>query len=286
MVSEVVALLDVKPGGTYVDATVGPGGHSEQLLMHMGAPDTGGLLICLDRDAEALAAAQGRLQDPRCKFLKTRFSDMVGVLGSIGINKVDGVLMDFGISMLQMKNRERGFSFDSLEVLDMRMDQDEALTAREIVNYWPEKEIARVIYEYAEEFRSRRIASAIVSARRTNKIETCKELADIVYRAIGKKGRTHPATRTFQGLRIAVNEELQEIADGLQAAKDVLSPGGRMALISYHSLEDRIVKNFIRDAAREGEMKILTKKPLTATRQETLGNPAARSAKVRGGEVL
>jgi 16S rRNA (cytosine1402-N4)-methyltransferase len=282
MAREVLELLEVRAGGVYVDATVGPGGHSERILTHLDD----GLLICIDRDAEALRRAEERLDDGRCVFVKSRFSRIREVLEGLDIGSVDGVLMDLGVSMLQMKSPDRGFSFDSDAPLDMRMDRDGRLTAAEAVNRWPEKELEKVIREYGEEWRSRRIARAIVAGRKTAPINTCRDLAGAVARAVGKRGRTHPATRTFQAIRIAVNDELGELKKGLEVAMAVLKPGGRMVVIAYHSLEDRLVKHFIKDASGRGMLKVLTKKPLTPDRSETGANPSARSAKLRAAEAI
>lgn len=283
MLREALDFLNLRKGGTYVDATVGPGGHSEALLSHLGPQ---GILICMDRDEETLELARGRLQDSRARFVHARFSELSSVLGEMDIQGVDGVLMDFGVSMLQLKTPERGFSFREEEALDMRMDRSDTLTAHEVVNTWPEKELARVIFEYGGERRSRRIASSICRARSKGRIETCLELAEIVSSAVGRGGKSHPATRTFQGLRIAVNSEMEEIDAGLEAAVDALVPGGRFVTIAYHSLEDGKAKRFMREAARAGRVQLLTKKPLVPTREETRENPSARSAKMRAVEAI
>ncbi len=283
MLREALDFLNLRKGGTYVDATVGPGGHSEALLSHLGPQ---GHLICLDRDEETLDLARERLQDKRVRFAHARFSELERVLAEMDIRGVDGVLMDFGISMLQLKTPERGFSFTSNDTLDMRMDRSEPLSALEAVNKWQEKELARVIYEYGGEWRSRRIASAICRARSKARIETGLELAEIVSSAVGRSGKTHPATRTFQGLRIAVNREMEEIDAGLEAAVAALVPGGRLVTIAYHSLEDGKAKRFMREAARAERVKLLTKKPLVPTREETRENPSARSAKMRAVEAI
>ena len=283
MLREALDFLNLRKGGTYVDATVGPGGHSEALLSHLG-PE--GLLICMDRDEETLVLARERLHDGRARFVHARFSELASVLEGMGIKGVDGVLMDFGVSMLQLKTPERGFSFREAEALDMRMDRSDTLTAHEVVNTWLEKELARVIFEYGGEWRSRRIASAICRARSKARIETGLELAEIVSSAVGRSGKTHPATRTFQGLRIAVNSEMEEIDEGLVAALGSLVPGGRLVTISYHSLEDGKAKRFMREAARTGRAQLLTKKPLSPTREETRENPSSRSAKMRAVEAI
>ncbi len=283
MAREVVELMDFKEGGTYIDATVGPGGHSEEMLGHIGG---NGRLLSIDRDPEALSAAAERLGDGRCVLRQAAFSDMKNVASALGISRVDGVLFDFGLSMLQLKEPRRGFSFDADAPLDMRMDRAGELTAAEIVNTWPERELERVLMEFGEEWRARRVVRAISARRRKSPIRTCRELADVVGSALGRRGRTHPATRTFQALRIAVNDELGQIESGLRAALDLLAPGGRMVAISYHSLEDRRVKHFMRDAGREGRLKILTKKPVRPGREEILKNPSARSARLRAGEAI
>jgi len=281
MAGEVLSHLDVKAEGVYVDATVGLGGHSELILRELG-PE--GRLICIDRDERALELAQRRLNDTRCSFVHGRFSDIGAALGHEG--KVDGVLMDFGVSMMQLRDHERGFSFDSDDLLDMRMDRTDDITAEDIVNTWREKDLANVIYQYGEEGRSRRIAKAIVTRRSQGRVRTCRELADTVLRAMGgRKGRTHPATRTFQALRMAVNDELGQIRAGLAAALESLKSGGRLVAISYHSLEDREVKVFLREAGREGKARVLTRKPLTPSEDEKRQHPSARSARLRCAEA-
>jgi 16S rRNA (cytosine1402-N4)-methyltransferase len=285
MLREALELLELQKGGIYVDATVGPGGHSEALLSHL---DSDSRLICLDRDEETLHLAKKRLgSDKRTSFAHSRFSDIRDVLKDMGVQGVDGILMDFGVSMLQLKTPERGFSFMTDDALDMRMDRSEPLTAGEAVNTWSEFEIARVIYEYGGERRSRRIAASICRARRKSRIETGTQLASIVISAIGRGGgKSHPATRTFQGLRIAVNREMEEIDDGLVAAISSLTSGGRLVTIAYHSLEDGKVKRFFRERGREGLINVITKKPLVPTRDEVRANPSARSAKMRAAEAV
>jgi 16S rRNA (cytosine1402-N4)-methyltransferase len=283
MSGEVVESLSIRKGGVYVDATVGPGGHSEFLLKSLDPDST---LVCLDRDAETLGLAKERLRDPRCRFGHARFSQMRAALSSMGISSVQGVLMDLGVSMLQLRSHERGFSFDSGEALDMRMDRSEPLTAKTVVNEWPEEELARVIFEYGEERRSRRIASAICFARRRSPIRTGKALAEVIERAIGKTGRVHSSTRTFQALRIAVNRELDELNAGLAEATSLLARKGRLVVIAYHSLEDRCVKLYMRAEAKQGRLKLITKKPAVPQRAELRENPSARSAKLRAAEAV
>lgn len=283
MAREVVEMLNISPGGTYVDATVGLGGHAERLLALMNAE---GRIVGIDRDEDALALAGKRLADPRVVLRKGKFSELQGLLRADAIEKVDGVLFDFGVSMMQFKDMTRGFSFTSDERLDMRMDRSQSLTAEGIVNTWPEKELERIFVEYGEEQRAPKIARAIRAHRAKKRIATCRELAEIVSSVYGARGKHHPATRTFQALRIAVNDELGEISKGLEESLGVLKRGGRLCAISYHSLEDRAVKNFMRNAGKEGLVRILTKKPLAPSHEETMMNASARSAKLRGAERI
>lgn len=275
-------LLKPESGGTYVDATIGLGGHAEEILRHIGE----GSLIGIDRDEETLKMAESRLSDKKVILKRGRFSDISTLITETGISKVDGILFDLGTSMFHLKTPERGFSFLSEELLDMRMDIKQSLTAGNVVNKYPEKEIDRILWEYGEERLSRKIAKAIINYRNKKKIETCAELSDIVCSVYKGRGKTHPATKTFQALRIAVNDELNELKKGLDASKGILKSGGRLCVISYHSLEDRIVKNFMRDSRKEGIFNVLTKKPLVASYEEIRLNPSARSAKLRGAEKL
>lgn len=284
MLREVVEYLRPREGGLYVDATVGLGGHSLELLGHIG---TRGRLICMDRDGEALNIARQRLPESRCIFRQAKFSGIADVVEQTGLGAADGVLFDFGVSMMQLKDPLRGFGFDSEELLDMRMDKSSGITASDIVNEWPEAEIARVLFEYGEERASRKIARAIVNRRMKSAFKTCRELSAFIAGVMGgKRSAMHPATRSFQGLRIAVNDELNEIERGLGSALSCMKPGGRLVAISYHSLEDRIVKRFMRRMKTEGKLDILTKKPLTASDDELRLNPSARSAKLRAGEAV
>lgn len=287
LVREILEMLDVKANGTYVDATVGLGGHAEAVLSILGS---GGRLLGIDRDDEALVKAQQRLRDVRVSLRKGSFSRMKDILLSMNIKEVDGVLFDLGVSMFQLKELKRGFSFLSDERLDMRMDASQELTAWDIVNKYPEKEIERILREYGEEPFAKRIANAIVTQRKKSPIDACKELADIVMKVYGGRGqkikKKHPATKTFQALRIEVNEELDELKKGLLSAVNMLKAGGRLCVVSYHSLEDRIVKNFMREGGREGILKVLTKKPVTPSIDEIKANPSSRSAKLRGAEKI
>ena len=297
LLEESLNFLNVREGGVMVDATLGLGGHSEAIARRLGA---GGRLICLDRDAQAMELAKARLEElaselgnrmPRVEFVERPFSEIASILES---GTLDGLLADLGVSSLQLDEAHRGFSFRQEGPLDMRMDRRGGLTAEQVVNQADEEELANLIYEFGEERRSRRIARAIVRAR---PISTTAELARVVSavasrikrseRGHGEGGRIHPATRTFQALRIRVNDELGEIQALLRAVsgdESLLKRGGRVVMISFHSLEDRLVKDALREAARQGEMEILTRKPVTAGEEEALRNPRARSAKLRAAE--
>lgn len=283
MRDEVLAMLDVKVDGIYADGTVGLGGHSEAILALLGPQ---GRLFGIDRDEAALELAAESLGNGRVVLKKAAFADIQAAAQESGITACDGILLDLGVSMMQLKDHERGFSFQSESRLDMRMDSTQPVSAWHLVNEETEHELARIIYEYGEERLSRRIARRIVAERQKQDIDTCAQLASIVASACGRRGKTHPATKTFQGLRIAVNQEMEQLHTGLESAAALLKRGGRLCVLTYHSLEDRMVKHFMRDGAREGRFALLTKKPVSARREEVLGNPAARSAKLRGVERL
>jgi 16S rRNA (cytosine1402-N4)-methyltransferase len=283
LLKEVMEMLSIKESGTYLDATAGGGGHSSAILSRISDK---GRLICTDRDEAAIDELTRIFKDSRVKVKQARFSDLLEKIREMGIDAVDGILFDLGVSMFQLKVLERGFSFESNERLDMRMDRMQLLTAWDVVNTYSEKDIANILYEYADERLSRRIARAIVYNRKKKTIDTCKELADIVFSACGRRGRIHPATRTFQALRIAVNDELNELRQGLKNAFQLLHSNGRVCIISYHSKEDRIVKHFLREMARNKSCNLITKKPVTPASDETRMNPAARSAKMRVAEKI
>ncbi len=283
LLKEMIEMLNIRANGTYIDATVGLGGHSEKLLSILGAQ---GRLVGIDRDDSALEHASERLGNHRVILRKGAFSQMKEILLGLNIEEVDGVLFDLGVSSLQLKELGRGFSFLSNAKLDMRMDTAQQLTAWDVVNTYSEMDIGRILKEYGEDPFARKIARAIVAKRKKSPISTCAELAEIVIGVCGRRGKTHPATRTFQALRIEVNRELDELKEGLRSALNILNMGGRLCVISYHSLEDRIVKNFMRDSAKEGHLRLLTKKPVTPLRDEIRRNPSSRSAKLRTGERL
>ena len=298
---EVVRFLDPRPGGVYLDGTLGGGGHAA-LILEKSSPDS--VLVGVDRDAEALAAAGSRLAHYGARFIPVQgnFSGLTGHLDRLGIDHLDGFILDLGVSSHQLDTARRGFSFQHDAPLDMRMDTGSGESAAELVNSLPEQELERIIREYGEERWARRIASFIVAARSQAAIETTLQLVDIVKGAIPRakwEERIHPATRTFQALRIAVNDELGSLEQGLRAALDRLKSGGRGVVISFHSLEDRIVKQVFREYAagcicprrlpvcqcgQQPKVKILTGRPVMAGEDETSGNPRARSAKLRAAE--
>jgi 16S rRNA (cytosine1402-N4)-methyltransferase len=285
LLKEAIDFLNVRRGGTYIDATVGLGGHSYEIAKLLGAP---GHLIGLDKDPAALGIAQAKLTGydfPRVTLLQCSFAE---VGERFSKNFADGILADIGVSSLQLQDTARGFSFQAEGPLDMRMDPRSERTAEQVVNHLDERELADVIYEFGEERRSRRIARAIVRSR---PIRSTAHLADVISAAArpmnSESRRIHPATRTFQALRIFVNRELEDLRALLEAAPRILKPGGRVVAISFHSLEDRIIK----DAFREGSIKdkyfrVLTRKPVTASEEEQDRNPRARSAKLRAAERI
>jgi 16S rRNA (cytosine1402-N4)-methyltransferase len=278
LLAEVLELLEVKPGGLYVDGTLGLGGHSEELLRR-SAPD--GRLLAVDRDSETLARATERLEPfgERARLVHADYREIPALLGA---HLADGILLDLGISSAQLDDPERGFSFQADAPLDMRMDRSHGETAADVVNRLPEPDLANLIYQYGEEPGSRRIAKAIAIARRKARIRTTVELADIVRRAAPRpKPGLHPATRTFQAIRIRVNRELEGLGDTVAALARSLSPGGRLVVIAFHSLEDREVKEAFRGLEREG-FRRLTRKPLRPTDHEVRRNPRSRSARLRG----
>lgn len=295
MLEEVLACLQVRQGGTYLDCTVGGGGHLEAIAR---LANPGGQVIGIDRDPEAVSAATTRLAPWGARIFHADFGRLREVLDRAGISRVDGILFDLGASSHQLDTPARGFSYREDGPLDMRMDQTEAITAQELVNYASIDELTRMIREYGEERWAKRIAKAIVAAR---PLARTVELAEIIRQSIPPAARRHsghPARRTFQALRIAVNQELGRIRPALQAAVDAILPGGRIGVISFHSLEDRIVKETLRDLARDcerpprtpacapggGEAKLRLIASLTPSPAERVANPRARSARLRVAE--
>ena len=301
MVQEVMELLKPEAHKKYLDGTLGGGGHTEQILA-LSSPD--GLVLGLDWDEEAIAAAERRLKrfEDRLVIQRANFTEAKEILEEIRWHKVDGILLDLGLSSHQLESRERGFSFRGEARLDMRMDRRQSIDAYQVINTYPVSELERILREYGEEPRARRIALAIDSARQRKRIETTRELADLVARVAGKgRGNIHPATRTFQALRITVNRELDNLAVFLEGAYDLLLSKGRMVVISFHSLDDRLIKQAFRKWSQScicppktpfcrcgwsQKARLLTSRPLFPSPSESRINPRARSAKLRAAERL
>jgi len=299
---EIVSLLDPCPGGVVVDGTVGLGGHAEALLQ----AESGVTVIGIDRDEEALRHAANRLSPfgERVRLIHGNYRDLGEHLDVLGIDTITGFLLDLGLSSLQLDTANRGFSFRHDGPLGMRMDTTQSMTAAELVNHSSEDELVRILRDYGEERFARRIVRAILAARAKELIETTGRLAEIVHSAIPRKFHPkaiHPATRTFQALRIAVNEELANLKEGLEGGFQAIAPGGVIAVISFHSLEDRIVKGFFRYKAlsctcppdfpvcvcdKKVEVEIITRKPIRPSPEEVAKNPRARSAKLRAARKL
>lgn len=302
LLDECIQGLAIKPDGIYVDGTLGGAGHSSQIAARL----TTGRLIGIDRDEIALSAAAKRLEPfkDRVTLVHSNFCEMANVLRELGIEGVDGVLLDLGVSSPQLDDGERGFSYMVDAPLDMRMDSGDALNAATVVNTWSHEELKRILYEYGEERYAPQIASAICKRREQSEIRTTLELVDIIRSAMppaALREKQHPAKRSFQAIRIAVNDELNSVAKGTEDAIACLNPGGRLAVITFHSLEDRIVKNAMAAAARgctcppnfpvcvcgnKPKVKLITRKPIVSTPEELDRNPRARSAKLRICEKL
>jgi 16S rRNA (cytosine1402-N4)-methyltransferase len=303
LLNEVIRLLDPRPGGTYVDCTLGGGGHAKAILSRI-LPE--GQFVGIDRDKDAIDYAQSELSEFKnnVNLVRGDFRELDRILQELSIESVDGVLFDFGVSSHQLDVAERGFSFSTSAQLDMRMDKSQPITAADLVNELSEHELADLIYIHSDERWARRIARAIVRSREKSPIKTTAELADVVASAIPSKAqpqRIHPATRTFQALRIAVNSELEALDKGMEAAARGLAVGGKLVLISYHSLEHRAVKKFFAVGSGRCQcppglpqcvcgarqfLKVLTKKPITPTEEEIQDNPRSRSAQLRAAEKI
>ncbi len=298
LLKETIDGLNINPDGIYVDCTVGGGGHSEEIVKRLNY----GRLIAIDQDEEALEASRIRLRpwERQITFIHGNFANLEDILRSLSISQVDGILMDIGVSSYQLDEGERGFSYHENAVLDMRMDQSkDTLTAKDIVNTYSVDQLSQVIWDYGEERWGKRIAEFIVNERQDHSIETTYDLVEVIKKAIPKKVRMqdkHPAKRVFQALRIEVNQELHVLEQALDASIKVLAKKGRLCVISFHSLEDRIVKNKLREAAtgclcpsdfpvcvcgHEAEVKLVNRKPITATEDELEVNTRSRSAKLR-----
>lgn len=305
LLNECIEGLNIRPDGAYLDCTLGGAGHSSEILKRLN----GGRLYGIDRDANAITAATQRLDglNPHADFTSIRgnFHDARQLLQNQNAPLLDGILADLGVSSHQLDVRERGFSYHDDAPLDMRMDQSQPLSAREIVNTWSEDEINRIIRDYGEENWARQIARVICDRRKDASIETTGELVRIIDAAIPKKFRakdgSHPARRTFQALRIAVNDELDPLAPAIEDLVSLLKPGGRLCIITFHSLEDRIVKNCFRTLAnpcvcpknmpvcvcgKKPQIELINRKPISASAEELAANPRARSANLRIAEKL
>lgn len=288
LVKEVISFLNPRQGQIIVDATIGGAGHSAEILQRISP---GGLLIGIDRDEEALRLVSERLKPFKGSFklINKNFKDLKEILKDIGVEKVNGIIFDLGISSIQMEAWQRGFSIRNEGPLDMRMDRNQALTAKDLINRLSERELAETIKELGEERFYRRIAKRIVEERKKKEVSTTLELAEIILKSLPyshNKYRIHPATRAFQAFRIKVNDELGAITKALRECPDVLLKGSRVCVISFHSLEDRIVKNTFKELKASGIFNILTKKPLMADENELVLNPRSRSAKLRSAERL
>ena len=291
LLKESTELLNLKPGDAVLDATINGGGHAKEILKKIGEK---GKLIGIDQDGEVLNKLREKWKAGKNILLaRDNFRNLDKVLASLKIEKINGAIFDIGVSSSQIDESGRGFSFQKDEPLLMTMKAEiepDDLTAKEIVNDWNEKDLADIIWKYGEERFSRKIAKNIVRRREEKAIETTLELVDVIRESVPpfyrNSHKINCATRTFQALRIAVNDELGALEDGLQKAWSFLQGSGRLAVISFHSLEDRIVKNYFRELAAKGEGKIITKKPLTATEEEKNNNPRSRSAKLRAIEKI
>ena len=302
LLNECIEGLDIKPDGIYVDGTAGGGGHSFEIASRL----EGGRLIAIDRDEAAIEAAGKRLAPlgERAMVVRSNYSEVKSVCEALGIEGIDGLLLDLGVSSYQLDTAERGFSYNADAPLDMRMDKSAPLSAYNVVNEYSEEELKKIIYNYGEERFSPRIAAAIVRKRSEKPIETTGELVDIIKGAIpaaAREGGHHPAKRTFQAIRIEVNGELEIIEPTIKNAVDILKPGGRIAIITFHSLEDRIVKQTFADLAsgctcprsfpvcvcgKKPTVKVISKKPILPSAEELEVNPRSRSAKLRIAEKI
>ena len=300
LLDEAIDGLDIKKDGIYIDCTAGGGGHSIEILKH------GGRLVCFDRDRDALGAVKKRLAgyEDRYTAVHANFADFATELDRLGIDKIDGAIMDLGVSSYQLDCAERGFSYNSDAPLDMRMDRESPLSAYEVVNGYDEADLARIIFEYGEERYARKIAKNIVERREKSPIETTLELSDIIKNAMPPASKAeghHPAKRTFQAIRIEVNSELSIIAPTIEAISNRLNPGGRISVITFHSLEDRATKTAFASLAsgcvcprdfpvcvcgHKPQIKLVNKKPILPSARELLDNPRSRSAKLRVAEKI
>jgi len=285
LLNEVIEYLNLKENKLIIDCTIGEGGHAKKILESLGPS---GILLGIDQDQDALVAARERLAPfgKRVDLIWGNFIDLEKILKEKGIEGADGILFDLGVSSLQLNRKERGFSFLREGPLDMRMNKAQRINASHLINKTSYKKLQNILYEFGEERWAKRIARAIVREREKTPVTTTTQLARIIERAVPYRGRIHPATRTFLALRLRINGELENLREALPPTVDSLKKKGRICIISYHSLEDRIVKNSFKDFAHQGKLKILTKKPITPTIKEIRVNPRSRSAKLRVGERI
>ncbi len=302
LLTESIKALNIQPNGIYVDCTLGGGGHSLEIAKQLDK----GILVCIDQDECAIKAAENRLSlyKDKIRFVKDNFSNIGDILDSLQISRIDGALLDLGVSSYQLDTPERGFSYQASAPLDMRMNTDASFSAYDLVNTYPESELIRIFSEYGEEPNAKRIASAIQKARMVRPIETTEELVEIIKSVTPKKLLAvghHPAKKTFQAIRIEVNHELSILEPTIQKISEYLNPGGRIAVITFHSLEDRLIKHAFTELAtgcvcppsypvcvcgRKPKMKILTKKPILPSAEEQSVNHRSHSAKLRVAEKL
>lgn len=302
LLNEVIEGLNIKKDGIYVDGTLGGGGHSQYIAREL----TSGKLIGIDQDIDALNEARKTLIDYKDNviFVHSNYENIDKVLKKLGIDRIDGILLDIGVSSYQLDEKSRGFSHNKDGILDMRMDKTKSFTAKDLVNTYSQEDLENIIWNYGEERWAKRIAEFIVEERKEKEIETTLELVTVIKKAIPKAVRrdgSHPAKQTFQAIRIEVNRELEVLKNSIPKMVDLLNPGGRLAIITFHSLEDRIVKNSFRELFKEcicpievpicvcdkkREIDIITRKPITASKRELKENPRSRSAKLRIAEKL
>ncbi|MEK7657793.1 MAG: 16S rRNA (cytosine(1402)-N(4))-methyltransferase RsmH [Patescibacteria group bacterium] len=292
LLKEVIEILNPKPGEFFIDGTVGGGGHSLEILKKIGK---GGIFLGMDWDEKIIEQTKSKLDavcqmsDVKCYFVHGNYADLPEILKENNLPKADGLILDLGMSSIQLERSGRGFSFLKDEPLDMRYDIAESLTAAEVINSFRENDLNDIFWKYGEERYSRRIAKKIVEERKEKRILTTFDLTEIIKRAVPKnyeRGRIYPSTRVFQALRIYVNCELENLEKLLKNMSEILKHGGRVAIISFHSLEDRLVKNYFRETAKKGKAEILTKKPIEAIMEEIQQNPRARSAKMRAIKII
>lgn len=280
LVKEILEYLNPRPNQNFIDATVGDGGHAEKILENT---KPNGRLIAIDRDFESIIRAKSNLSKfgNRVLFINDSFGNLSEIVKNSQIKAISGILFDFGMSSSQLENSGRGFSFQKDEILDMRYDIKMPITAEDIINGYSEKELADIFKKWGEDPNANKIANAIAENRRKNRLKTTGELINIISKVARRRGRLHPATLVFQALRIEVNGELREIERALETVPEILNKNDRAAFVSFHSLEDRLVKNWSKNLNKTSVIKILNKKPITASFQELKINPRSRSAKLR-----